>query len=165
MTVGQQFPGLFRGEVSNNIDPDGKGRVQIKMPSVFGSNELTWAMPCVPYAGNNVGHFFIPPNGAKLWIMFEGGVSENPVWLGCFWGDNDTVPASPALAETKMIKTDTVTITITDGVGPPGVSIETTAGMKIDISPSGIEISNGLGATVKLEGPKTSVNGSALEVT
>ena len=56
-------------------------------------------------------------------------------------------------------------MTIDDGAGPPGVTIETQAGMKIVIGPQGVEINNGLGATVKLEGPKTSVNGTALEVT
>lgn len=165
MTRENQYPGLYRGEVANNIDPSGKGRVQIKVPSIFGDNALTWAMPCTPYAGDGVGHFFIPPNNAQLWIMFEGGKPETPVWMGCFWGTNDGVPASPAVPQMKVLKTDTATITINDGAGPPGVTVETDTGMKIAITPSGIEISNGLGAVVKLEGPKTSVNGSALEVT
>lgn len=165
MTMDQQYPGLYQGEVANNVDPSQKGRLQIKVPSIFGDNTLTWAMPCVPYAGDGVGQFFIPPVGAKLWIMFEGGQPDLPVWMGCFWGSDDTPPASPAIAQLKVLKTDNTTITIDDGAGPVGITIETSAGMKVALTASGIEITNGLGATVKLEGPKTSVNGSALEVT
>lgn len=165
MTDGARLDGLYRGEVASNLDPDRKGRVQIKVPSVFGDNPLTWAMPCIPYAGPGVGHYFIPPKGAKLWIMFERGDPEHPVWMGCYWDSADDVPASPQVPQLKILKTDTVTVTIDDGAGPPGVTIETRAGMKVVIGPKGIEISNGLGATVKLEGPKTSINGAALEVT
>jgi uncharacterized protein involved in type VI secretion and phage assembly len=156
---------LFRGEVVNNLDPLRLGRVQITVPSVFGENPLTWAMPCVPYAGPGVGFYFIPPVGAKLWIMFERGDPEYPVWVGGFWGDSGDVPASPQIPDIKVLKTDTATITIVDGPGPASVTIETQGGLKIDMGATGIEITNGQGATVTLQGPKTSINGSALEVT
>jgi hypothetical protein len=165
MTNGAQLQGLFRGEVVNNLDPLRLGRVQITVPSVFGENPLTWAMPCVPYAGPGVGFYFIPPVGAKLWIMFERGDPEYPVWVGGFWGDSGDVPASPQIPDIKVLKTDTATITIVDGPGPASVTIETQGGLKFDMGATGIEITNGQGATVTLQGPKTSINGSALEVT
>lgn len=165
MTNGVRLEGLYRGEVANNVNTQQKGRVQIKVPSVFGENTLTWAMPCVPYAGPNVGFFFIPPVGAKFWIMFERGDPEHPVWMGRYWDTSDDVPASPQVPQLKVLKTDKATVTIDDGAGPPGVTIETQAGMKIVIGPQGIEIDNGKNATVKLEGTKTSINGAALEVT
>jgi uncharacterized protein involved in type VI secretion and phage assembly len=158
--------GLFRGEVVNNVDPNRMGRLQISVPSVFGDiNTLTWAMPCVPYAGPGVGMFLIPPVGARLWIQFEGGNPRLPVWMGCFWDSAGDVPASPPIAGIKILKTDTATITIADGPGPASVTIEGQGGLKITMGPQGIEITSGQGATVSLQGPKTSVNGSALEVT
>lgn len=165
MTNGPQLNGMFRGEVVNNIDPQQLGRVQITVPSVFGDNPLIWAMPCVPYAGPGVGFFFIPPVGAKLWIMFEGGDPEYPVWIGGYWDSSGDVPASPPIPDMKVLKTDTATVTIVDGPGPSMVTIEGQGGMKIEMSATGIEITNGQGATVTLQGPKTSINGSALEVT
>ena len=165
MTNGAQLHGLFRGEVVNNIDPLRLGRVQITVPSVFGENPLTWAMPCVPYAGSGVGFFFIPPVGAKLWVMFERGDPEYPVWMGGFWESAGDVPASPQIPDMKVLKTDTATVTVMDGPGPAMVTIEAQGGLKIEMGASGIEVTNGQGATVTLQGPKTSINGSALEVT
>jgi hypothetical protein len=85
--------------------------------------------------------------------------------MGGFWEDSGDVPASPQIPDIKVLKTDTATTTIVDGPGPASVTIETQGGLKIDMGATGIEITNGQGATVTLQGPKTSINGSALEVT
>ncbi len=157
-----QFFGKYRGKVENNTDPNQMGRVQVSVPSILGQGQLSWAMPCSPYAGPGVGWFAVPPVGANVWVEFEGGNTDYPVWSGCFWGDGEC-PASPATDKMKVLKTDTATITINDTTGE--IKMETTSGMKIDMSSSGIEINNGQGATVKLSGPKVSLNDSALEVT
>ncbi len=158
-----EFFGKYRGKVQNNIDPMQMGRVQVSVPAVLGEGRSSWAMPCSPYAGSGVGFFTVPPVGANVWVEFEGGDPDYPILSGCFWGTGE-VPAGPAVAEMKVLKTDAATITINDLPGAGGIKIETTAGMKIEISISGIEISNGMGASIKLEGPKVSVNGNALEV-
>jgi uncharacterized protein involved in type VI secretion and phage assembly len=159
-----QFFGKYRGTVENNVDPRQLGRIQFSVPTVLGENRLNWAMPCVPYAGPDVGFFAIPPVGANVWIEFEGGDPDFPIWTGCFWDSGD-VPASPAVAEKKVLKTDVGTVTLDDTPGAGGLTIETTAGMKIAIDSQGIEIANGQGASIKLQGPKVSINGTALEVT
>lgn len=66
-----KFFGKYRGKVENNIDPMQLGRVQVKVPAVLGDGTMSWAMPCVPYAGSGVGFFAIPPNGANIWVEFE----------------------------------------------------------------------------------------------
>ena len=158
-----QFFGKYRGKVENNIDPLQQGRVQVSVPAVLGDGSLSWAMPCSPYAGSGVGFFTVPPNGANIWVEFEGGDPDYPILSGCFWGTGE-VPAAPALAGMKVLKTDTATITINDLPGVGGIKIETVTGMKIEISVTGIEISNGMGASIKLMGPKVSLNDTALEV-
>lgn len=159
-----QFFGKYRGKVENNIDPLQQGRVQVSVPAVLGDGRLSWAMPCVPFAGNSVGLFLIPPTGANVWVEFEGGDPDYPIWSGCFWAPGE-VPASPALAEMKVWKTATATITINDVPGVGGIMIETTTGARIAISATGIEIVNGQGASIKLTGPQISLNDGALEVT
>ena len=65
-----------------------------------------------------------------------------------------------------MLKTDTATVTLSDLPGPAGgVTIETSDGKKITLSATSIQIDDGAGGTVTLEGPKVSINQSALEVT
>ena len=161
----RQYFGKYRGKVENNVDPNERGRIQVSVPAVLVDSRLSWAMPCVPYAGPGVGFFAIPPQNASVWIEFEGGDPDRPIWTGCFWDTNDSVPASPALAEKKVWKTDTCTLTLDDTNGASGVTIQTRDGMKIVINSQGIEIDDGQGASVKLTGPKVAINESALEVT
>jgi uncharacterized protein involved in type VI secretion and phage assembly len=158
-----KFFGKYRGKVENNIDPMQLGRIQVSVPAVLGEGSMSWAMPCVSYAGPGVGFFAIPPAAANVWVEFEGGDPDYPIWSGCFWGVGE-VPALPAIAEMKVLKTDMGTITLNDLPGAGGITIETTTGMKIVISALGIEINNGQGGSIKLTGPQVSVNEGALEV-
>ena len=155
--------GKYRGTVANNIDPMQQGRIQVSVPSVLGSGQLSWAMPCVPYAGSGVGLFLIPPVDANIWVEFEAGDPDYPIWSGCFWGIGE-VPALPAIAEMKVLKTDSCTITLNDLPGMGGVTIETMTGMKIIMTTTGLEIDNGQGGSIKMTGPQVSVNNGGLEV-
>lgn len=161
---GPPFLGKFRATVSDNRDPEMRGRVRVKAPDVYGDNESGWAMPALPYTGKNVGLFLIPPTNASVWVEFEHGDPDYPIWAGGFWAVGE-VPASPGVAEMKVLKTDTATITLDDTPGAGGITIETKTGMKIKIDTTGIEITNGTGAAVKLSGPQVSINSGALEVT
>jgi uncharacterized protein involved in type VI secretion and phage assembly len=157
--------GKYRGKVVNNADPLMMGRIQVSVPSVLGEGRMSWAMPCAPYGGSGVGFFTVPPIDANVWVEFEEGNTDYPIWSGCFWGTGEC-PASPTVMQMKMkvLKTDTATITINDTPVVGGVKIETTRGMKIEITGTGIEINNGQGASIKLNGPKISLNDQALEV-
>jgi len=157
------FLSKYRGKVENNIDPMQLGRIQVSVPSVLGEGRMSWAMPCVPYAGPGVGFFAIPPVGANIWVEFEGGNLDYPIWSGCFWGAGE-VPAMPAIAGMKVLKTEMGTITLNDLPGVGGITIETTTGMKIEINALGIEITNGQGGSIKLTGPQVSINDGALDV-
>lgn len=160
-----QYLGKYRGTVANNIDPLQLGRIQVIVPTVLGDSRLSWAMPCVPYAGPGVGFFMIPPVGGRIWVEFEGGDPDHPIWVGGFWDQSGDIPASPVIAEIKVLKTETATVTLDDTPGAGGVTIETNGGMKIVLDLQGIQIDDGQGGTVKLQGPRVTINDSALEVT
>lgn len=89
--VERRFYGKYRGKVVDNADPKKLGRLQVMVPSVLGPDEVTgWAMPCVPYGGDfNQGFFFIPEIEAGVWIEFEEGDLEFPIWMGTFWSEPD----------------------------------------------------------------------------
>jgi hypothetical protein len=76
------FFGVYRGVVMDNLDPLSLGRVQISVPAVRA--DTLWAMPCVPFGSATLNDTGLPPVGADIWVMFEGGNSDLPVVLGSF---------------------------------------------------------------------------------
>lgn len=162
-----QYFGKYRGKVENNIDPMLLGRVQVSAPAVLGDGKLSWAMPCLPYAGSGVGLFVVPPVGANVWVEFEGGDADYPIWSGCFWGVGEA-PAAPAIPAMKVLKTDGITLTMSDLPGAGGFTLEVNppvvaTPLKLAFTSAGIEMSNGA-ASVKLTPASVSVNNGALEV-
>lgn len=85
--IDRRFYGKFRGMVVDNADPEYLGRLKLKVPSVLGNNVVTgWALPCVPYGGDaDQGFLFIPEINAGVWVEFEEGDLEFPIWVGTFW--------------------------------------------------------------------------------
>jgi hypothetical protein len=167
MQAQQQFLGKYRGVVTNNIDPLLLGRVQVSVPAVLGTGQLSWAMPCTPYAGAQVGLFLVPPIGANVWVEFEAGDPDYPILAGCFWGAGE-VPASPAIPNMKIFKTDGIILTMSDVPGGGGFTLEVNppsvpTPLKMVFNASGIELTNGA-ASVKLTPASVSINKGALEV-
>jgi uncharacterized protein involved in type VI secretion and phage assembly len=152
--------------VTENVDPDRRGRVRISCPAVLVDGRSSWALPSSPYAGDDVGLFAVPPVGANVWVEFEGGDPDYPVVAGCFWL-KDKPPSPTGLAQTKVLKTDRLTLTIDDTPGSGGVTVEvdsSTGPLKIVLNDEGITLTNG-GMSVKLGLASVSVNNGALEVT
>jgi uncharacterized protein involved in type VI secretion and phage assembly len=167
MTTSQPFYGKYRGVVTDNKDPLMIGRVRAKVPDVMGDQESGWAMPCAPFGGSGMGFFAIPKVGAGVWIEFEQGDPDYPIWAGCWFGSVAEVPPLLLAPPYKkvMIKTEgghSILLDDTPGIG--GITLETSSGQKIVINSIGIEINNGQGGTIKLTGPQVSVNNGALEV-
>jgi len=81
-----RFFGKYHGFVTDNEDQKHLGRIRARVPEVLGTVKTGWALPCVPYAGDGVGSFLIPPKKAGVWIEFEGGRLASPIWTGCWWG-------------------------------------------------------------------------------
>jgi uncharacterized protein involved in type VI secretion and phage assembly len=82
--------GKHRAIVIDNEDPEHLGRLKLSSP-VFGKdNTGGWATPCVPYAGDaNQGMLFIPEKGAAVWLEFEAGDIDRPLWVGSYWSKTD----------------------------------------------------------------------------
>ncbi|BAK76596.1 phage-related baseplate assembly protein [Pseudogulbenkiania sp. NH8B] len=165
-----KFYGKYRGVVLNNIDPMQMGRVQVQVPDVLGVGLSSWAMPCVPFAGKQSGVFVLPQIGAGVWVEFEQGDQDYPIWVGGFWGSAAEVPAlalaglpvSPSLV---LQSGNQNTLMLSDLPGPTGgILLKSTTGALISINEVGITISNGQGATIMLNGPTVNINQGALTV-
>lgn len=120
--VRQGVYGKRRGKVADNFDPLFLGRLLVEVPAIPGVH-LNWAMPCVPYAGPQVGFYAMPPIGADVWVEFEGGNLDAPIWSGCFWSEGQ-MPLEAPPPETKIFKTESVTLILNDLPGEGGLTIE-----------------------------------------
>ena len=162
--------GKYRGTVTNNVDPEKKGRILATVPAVEGVVPTSWAMPCLPSAGRQMGFYTVPPIGAGVWIEYEGGNVEKPIWTGCYYASAAEVPALalPAIGVDCFVvqTTSQTTLLVSDVPGPTGgILLKTKTGAMIAINETGITISNGQGATLTMTGPTVSINAGALTVT
>jgi len=165
---GNAFYGKYRGIVTDVQDTLMIGRIKATVPDVFGDQESGWAMPAVPFGGDGMGFFALPKKGAGVWIEFEHGDPDYPIWTGCWFGAATEVPPVLLAPPYKkfLIKTEGGnSVLLDDTPGTGGIKLETSGGQKIVVSATGIEIDNGQGASIKLTGPQVSINGGALEVT
>ncbi|WP_113718513.1 phage baseplate assembly protein V [Arthrobacter dokdonensis] len=162
--------GKFRGTVVQNVDPQQMGRIQAIVPSATNVIPTTWAMPCVPFTGTQSGVFVVPAIGSAVWIEYEQGDLDYPIWTGGFWGSAAEVPAI-ALAGNPLSPSIVLqsglgnSITISDLPGPAGgIQIKSAGGAAILVNETGITITNGA-ATIVLAGPTVTINNGALAVT
>jgi hypothetical protein len=162
-----KYFGKYRGVVMNNVDPQQIGRLQVSVPAVLGEGTLAWAMPCVPIAGLSAGVYVVPIVGSNVWVEFEGGETDWPIWSGGFWTTGTVpaqallgVPATPSIVLNSALQS---LISISDGAD--GITLRHRSGAMIIVNDVGITISNGRGATITMTGPTVAINGTALTVT
>ena len=170
----KRYYGKYRGLVVENIDPEQIGRVLVQVPDVLGEIPSSWAMPCVPAAGIQAGCFIVPPIGSQVWVEFEQGDPDYPIWTGGFWGLVADVPifatAPPAIPPGQNIVLQTTgqnMLLISDAPPTPvtgGIVLKSVSGAMIVVNETGIYISNGQGAAITLIGPAVDVNLGALTV-
>ena len=79
-----ELTGKFRGKVVDNNDPLKRGRIRPLVPAVS-EHPLAWAEPCFQYIGDQQDQYLLPPVGANVWIEFERGDVDYPVWVGIFF--------------------------------------------------------------------------------
>lgn len=161
------FFGKYRGVVTDINDPLMTGRIKATVPDVLGSEESGWALPCAPFGGNQVGFFALPPVDSGVWIEFEHGDPDYPIWSGCWWGSVAEVPPlllAPPYKKLMIVTEGGQSIILDDTPGIGGVTLETAGGQKIVMNATGIEIDNGMGAKISMTGPQISVNNGALDV-
>jgi uncharacterized protein involved in type VI secretion and phage assembly len=166
-----KYYGKYRGTVLNNVDPLQSGRLLVQVPDVLGLGTSSWAQACVPLSGKQMGAWFLPIIGAGVWVEFEKGDPDYPIWAGCSWG---SAAEPPALALAGLPVSPSIvlqtqgqnTLMISDVPGPAGgILLKTLTGALISINDVGITLSNGKGATLVMAGPTITLNAGALVVT
>lgn len=171
MSESQTFLGKYRGSVVNNVDVMQMGRIQAIVPDVSAVALTSWCMPCVSVAGIQTGVFTVPPIGAGVWVEFEQGDPDYPIWTGCYWGSAAEVPTMarlvpPALFGITMQTTLQNGIVVSDVPGPTGgIMLKSASGATIIVNDTGIYIQNGKGASIVMTGPTVTINAGAMVIT
>jgi hypothetical protein len=163
----QSFYGKYRATVLNNVDPMFQGRIQVLVPDVSDFLPTTWAMPCVPIGWKQMGFLSVPPITSEVWIEFEQGNPDKPIWTGCFWGNPVDVPKmalmTPPPAPGMFLQLLNNSIVINNAgiflqcspvLGTPGISI----------TPAGIILQDGAGGMITIAAGTVTINRGNLVV-
>jgi uncharacterized protein involved in type VI secretion and phage assembly len=129
--IDSRFYGKYRAFVSDNADPENRGRLRLQIPDALGDTIISgWALPCAPYGGApGLGFFFIPDKNAGVWVEFEQGDLDYPVWVGTFWAKpgGTTEVSDPAGSQSpptsKIIQTTNHKIEFADASGSEAITI------------------------------------------
>ena len=144
----QQFFGKYRGTVVDNVDPLSIGRIQVIVPDVSNVITSSWAMPCVPVAGKASGTYVVPQIGSGVWVEYEHGDPDYPIWVGCFWGSSAEVPplvsaappGNPPIVITTTLQNSIVASDVPIAPMVDGGILLTSGASSIAISPTMVQI-------------------------
>ncbi|MFF0445269.1 phage baseplate assembly protein V [Streptomyces sp. NPDC004609] len=172
-----QYFGKYTGIVKDNRDDTNLGQVKVSVPAVFPPDELMSARPALPY-----GYHFVPENGAKVWVEFEGGDPGLALWSGIQYVSGEwpaEARANPPHFRVMRSATGHVLllddkggqekIRISDGVHQHTVTLdadgitlkEGKAGHRITITSQGIRAELASGAAIDMTSAGTKVDGGA----
>jgi hypothetical protein len=147
----KKYYGKYKGTVTINVDPELRGRIICMVPTVLGPVPSGWCEPCTPLAGPTgppMGVYMVPPPGTGVWVEFEGGDVDKPIWSGCRFAPSNVPP-----------------LALAGNPADPNICIlKSTLGAMIVVNDSGIYISNGKGAMITLIGTAIDFNVGALTI-
>jgi hypothetical protein len=153
-----------RGTVVENVDPDRRGRLRVRVPTAYGDDRAVFAAPAVPYAGPGVGFLALPPVGANVWVDFVQGDADDPVWSGCFWARGEMPTEAMASPGAIVFKTERVSLVLKSAAGGGAFTAEADGAGRLALDASGAALDNGRGATIVAAGSSVSINKGAVEV-
>jgi uncharacterized protein involved in type VI secretion and phage assembly len=120
--------------------------------------------------GKQMGAYMLPQIGAGVWVEFEQGNRDYPIWSGSWYGVVAEVPvlalAGPPVSPNIVLQTaGQNAVVVSDLPGPTGgIMLKSATGATITVNDTGIYIQNGKGASIVMTGPTVTVNNGALVV-
>jgi uncharacterized protein involved in type VI secretion and phage assembly len=163
--AGGMVAGVATARVSQIKDPDGLGRVKLKLPWRDENFETDWCRIAAPMAGKDRGVFFMPEVGDEVLVAFDRDDIRHPYVLGQLWSRPDQPPKNDAGGKNDLrviVSRKGHKVTFDDG-SKGRVRIELNDGKSIQIDDDGVTISdnantitmNGKGGSVTLEARQT----------
>ncbi|MFL5383923.1 MAG: phage baseplate assembly protein V [Longimicrobiaceae bacterium] len=97
--------GLYPAIVTDVVDPDALGRIEVKLPWLGsdGSDVRAWATLLTPYADDDQGFEALPSVDTQVVLGFEAGDPRRPYIVGSCWNGREALPEAAAAANNKRL--------------------------------------------------------------
>jgi uncharacterized protein involved in type VI secretion and phage assembly len=167
--LGRWF-GVYPALVTDIKDPDGQGRVKVKLPWAPDTDTAAyeaWARLSTGMAGNNRGMWFVPEMNDEVLVAFEAGDSRRPYVIGALWNGSDRPPETMDGAGQNNIRVirsrSGHQVRFDDSAGQETLVVETAAGQRVTMkdTPGSLEVVDTNGNTVRLESTGITLTSSA----
>lgn len=152
----QRYFGVFPAIVTDIVDPDNLGRIQVKLPwlGADGDSVRAWATLLTPYADDDQGFEFLPSVDTQVVLAFEAGDLRRPYIMGAAWNGVEALPESPAQPNNKrLIKSRAGSLLeFDDTEGAAKVTLSMKSGHKLVLDDSAQEVTlmHSNGCTIKM---------------
>jgi len=168
-----RYYGVYPAIVTDIVDPDSLGRVQVKFPWLGSEGESVraWATMVTPYADEDQGFEMIPSVDSQVVIAFEAGELRRPYIVGAAWNGKEALPQKPAHANNiRVIKTRSGSrLEFDDTGGTEKVTMSMSKGHELVMDQGGLEVrlthQNGCVITMNAAGQIEIQANATLEIT
>ena len=150
-----RFFGVYPAIVSNLVDPDSLGRIEVKLPwlGAGGEGVRAWATLLSPYADDDQGFEMLPEVDTQVVVAFEAGNLRRPYILGSAWNGRERQPEAPAKPNNKrLIKTRSGSLLEfddTDGAAKVTLSMKNGHELVMDEAASEVRLMHSNGCVVR----------------
>jgi uncharacterized protein involved in type VI secretion and phage assembly len=153
-----RYFGVFPAIVTDIVDPEKLGRIQIKFPWLGGDGDSVraWATLLSPYADDDQGFEVLPAVDTQVVVAFEAGDLRRPYIIGSAWNGKEAMPEAPAAPNNKrLIKTragSLLEFDDTDGASKVTLSMKSGHKLVLDDAAKEVKFEHSNGCVIKFDG-------------
>jgi uncharacterized protein involved in type VI secretion and phage assembly len=153
----RRYFGVFPAIVTDIVDPDNLGRIQVKFPwlGADGDSVRAWSTLLTPYADDDQGFEVLPAVDTQVVVAFEAGDLRRPYIIGSCWNGSEAMPEAPAAPNNKrLIKSragSLLEFDDTDGSAKVTVSMKSGHKLVLDDSAQEVKLEHANGCVIKFD--------------
>jgi uncharacterized protein involved in type VI secretion and phage assembly len=165
---GPCFFGVYPALVTDLVDPDNLGRVELRFPTLGTSGDRdvrAWATLCTPYADKDQGLAILPEVDSQVVVAFEAGDFRRPYVVGSAWNGQAALPHQPKASNNiRMLRSrEDSRLEFDDTAGAAKVSLTTRNGHQVvmDVGSAEVTIKHSNGCTIRLSATDIDITANA----